>query len=73
MLKCAMLAVSVLSARNLYTDSLIGKGTGLASEDDNKGKTFFLHLKTVNDRDHLNTPNRSILISKDCHASNYLS
>lgn len=41
MLKYAMLAISVLSARNLYTDSLIGKGTGLASEDDNKGKTFF--------------------------------
>lgn len=36
-----MLAISVLSARNLYTDSLIWKETGLASEEDSKGKTFF--------------------------------
>lgn len=36
-----MLDISVLSARNLYTDSLTGKETGLASEDDNKRKIFF--------------------------------
>lgn len=36
-----MLAISVLSARNLDTDFLIGKEIVLASEDDNEGKTFF--------------------------------
>lgn len=36
-----MLAIPVLSARNLYPDSLTRKETGLAAEEDNKRKTFF--------------------------------
>lgn len=35
-----MLDISHFSIRNFYTASLIGKETGLASEEDNKRKTI---------------------------------
>lgn len=65
MLEYGILDISDFSGRKLYTASLVGKETALASENSDKRKTDFLNLKSH----HLNS---NILISKDCHVSNGL-
>lgn len=44
-----MLDISNFSLRNLYIASLIGKETGLASEDDDKRKTIIFFLLKTNE------------------------